>query len=85
MQISLYLDFQKLQRLLFKFTNVNTEHQKWPKMSQNSIIRSFFARRAKKASAEGRSPPQELEVVPRSGPYLPVYLIIKQYLRLKTL
>ena len=39
-------------------------------MGQNSIISSFFARRAKKASAEGRSPPQELEVGPRSGPYL---------------
>ena len=35
-----------------------------------SIISSFFARRAKQASAEGRSPPQELEVGPRSGPYL---------------
>ena len=30
----------------------------------------FFAQRAKKASAEGPSPPQELEVGPRSGPYL---------------
>ena len=30
----------------------------------------FFARMAKKASAEGQSPPQELEVGPRSGPYL---------------
>ena len=34
----------------------------------------FFARRAKKDSAEGRSPPQELEVGPRSGPYLLVLL-----------
>ena len=41
-----------------------------PKMGQNSIKSCFFARRAKKASAEGRSPPQELEVGPRSGPYL---------------
>ena len=42
-----------------------------PKMSQNSIISSlFFARRAKKASVEGRSSPQELEVGPLSGPYL---------------
>ena len=39
-------------------------------MGQNSIIIFFFARRAKKALAEGRSPPQELEVGPRSGPYL---------------
>ena len=28
----------------------------------------------KKTSAEGRSPPQELEVGPRSGPYLLVHL-----------
>ena len=41
------------------------------KKGQNSIISSFFA---KKASAEGRSPPQELEVGPRSGPYLLVQL-----------
>ena len=34
----------------------------------------FFARRAKKAAAEDRSPPQELEVGPRSGPYLLVYI-----------
>ena len=45
-------------------------------MGQKSIISSFFARRAKKASAEGRSPPQELEVGPRSGPYLLVLLIM---------
>ena len=45
---------------------VTTGHQKLPKMGQSS----FFSRRAKKASAEGRSPPQELEVGPRSGPYL---------------
>ena len=30
----------------------------------------FFGRRAKKASAEGQSPPQELELGPRRGPYL---------------
>ena len=32
----------------------------------------FYTRRAKNASAEGRSPPQELEVGTRSGPYLVV-------------
>ena len=58
-------------------TKVTTGHQKWPKMGQNSIRSSFFARRAKKASAEGRSPPQELEVGPRSGPYLLVYIKVK--------
>ena len=44
--------------------------KKLPKMGQNSIKSSFFARRAKKALAEGQRPPQELEVGPRSGPYL---------------
>ena len=62
--------------LLLKVTKVTTGHQKLPKMGQNSIISSFFARRAKKASAEGRSPPQELEVGPRSGPYLLDTLIV---------
>ena len=38
------------------------------------IISFLFAQRAKKASAEGRSPPQELEVGPRSRPYLLVVL-----------
>ena len=75
-----FLDFfgflrflSKLLRLLLKVTKVTTGHQKMPKMGQNSIISSFFAR--KKASAEGRSPPQELEVGPRSGPYLLVHFI----------
>ena len=47
-----------------------------PKMGQNSIKSFFFARRAKIALAEGRSPPQELEVGPRSGPYLLVVIKI---------
>ena len=63
-------------------TNVTTKcyhgYYWTPKMGQNSIKSSFFARRAKKASAEGRSPPQELEVGPRSGPYLLVSLKIKK-------
>ena len=46
----------KLLRLLLKVTNVTTGHQKLPKMGQNSIINPFFAPRAKKASAKGRSP-----------------------------
>ena len=49
-------------------TNVTTKcyhgYYWTPKMGQNSIKSSFFA------SAEGRSPPQELEVGPSSGPYL---------------
>ena len=56
--------------LLLKVTKVTTGHQKLPKMGQNSIISYFFAR---KASAEGRSPPQQLEVSRRSGLYLLVY------------
>ena len=49
---------------------VTTEHQKWPNISTNNVKGSFFAQRAKKASDEGQSPPQELEVGPHSGPYL---------------
>ena len=63
-------------RLLLKVTKVTTGHQKLPKICQNSIIISFFARRANKASDEGRSPPQELKVGPRSGPYLLVLIMI---------
>ena len=75
-----FLDFfcflvflSKLLMLLLKVTKVTTGHQKLPKMGQNSIISFFFAPREKTALAEGRSPPQELEVGPRSGPYLLVY------------
>ena len=39
-------------------------------MGQKSIISSFFAQSAKKGLAEGQSPPQEIEVSPRSGLYL---------------
>ena len=52
----------QLLRLLLKVTKVTTGHHKLPKMGQNSII--------KKVSAEGQSPPQELEVGPHSRPYL---------------
>ena len=65
-----FLVYFKVNRLLLNVTMVNTGHQKLPKMGQNSIKSSFFALSVKKASAEGRSPPQELEVGPRSGPYL---------------
>ena len=43
-------------------------------MGQNSIKSFFLARRAKKGSAKGRIPPQELEVGPRSEPYLLVFV-----------
>ena len=65
-----FMDFFGLG--LLKVTKVTNGHQKMPKMGQNSIITSFFAQRSKKASAEGLIPLQELEVGPRSGPYLPV-------------
>ena len=67
---------KKILRLLLKGTMsmVATGHQKLPKMSQNSIISPFFAQRAKKALAKGRSPSQVLEVGPRSGPHLLVFL-----------
>ena len=39
----------KLLRLLIKVTKFITVHKKLPKMSQNSIIGPFFARRATKA------------------------------------
>ena len=63
-----------LLMLLLNVTMVTTGQPKLPKMGQNRIKSSFFAR--KKASAEGRSPPQELEVGPRSGPYLLVHFYI---------
>ena len=69
-----------LLMLLLKVTKVITGDQKMPRMGQNSIISSFFAPRAKKASAEGRSPPQELEVSPHSGLYLLVYLVFLFFL-----
>ena len=56
-------------------TKVTTGHQTGPKMGQNSIISTLFARRAKKAAADGLSSLQELEVGLRSGPYL---LVIKE-------
>ena len=67
---SFFWFLSKLLRLLLNVTTVTTEHQKTPKLGQNSIKSPFFARRAKKASAKGWSPPQELKVGPRSGPYL---------------
>ena len=56
--------------LLIKVTEVITEHQKWPKICKNNIKSHVFAQRAKIASAVGQSPPQQLEVSPRSVLYL---------------
>ena len=44
--------------------------QKLPKMGQNSILSSFFARK----KCLGLSPPQKLEVGQRSEPYLLVFI-----------
>ena len=46
--------FLKLLRLQLKVTEVTTEHQKWPKVSQKSI-KSSFCRRQKKALAGGQT------------------------------
>ena len=45
--------------------------QKWAKTAYKAL---FLHEGKKKASAEGRRPPQDLEVGPRSGPYLLVAL-----------
>ena len=46
---------KKLQWLLIKVTEVTTEHQKWPKVSQNSYLLP---------SVRGLSPPQKLKAKP---------------------
>ena len=61
--------------LLIQVTEFNTEHQQWPKISQDSIKKNLFLLEGqKKALAGGQRAPQELEVSPRSGLYLLVYL-----------
>ena len=45
--------------------------------AKTDIKRSFFALRAKKGLGLGRSPPQELEEGPRSGPHLLVMVKAK--------
>ena len=72
----------KLLRLIVKVTKATTGHQKLPKMGQNSIISSFLPEVQKKSSAKGRSPPQELEVGPRSWQYLLVLINVLKILYL---
>ena len=70
------LDFLKLLRLLLTVTKVTTEHQKWPKIGQSSIICPFFGPKCKKKPSDnGRSPKPEICL--RSGPYLLVAFIQK--------
>ena len=52
----------KLVMLLLTFTEVTTEHQKWPNIGTNSV------------KSLAQSPPQELEVSPRSSLYLLVFI-----------
>ena len=47
--------FRKLLRLLLKVTKVSNGNPKWPKMGQNSIIKPFFARRAKKPRPKAKA------------------------------
>ena len=83
------LDFLVFFGISFKVNKVTTKSYRgyywapkiaknWPKQD-NKL--SFFCPRAKKASAEGQSPPQELEVGPCSGPYLLVSGKGPSYLR----
>ena len=72
-----FIIFFKLLRLLLNNMEVTTEHQKWHRISRNSVKGYFFARRAKKALAEGRSPPQEPDVCPCCSIYLLVIIIYK--------
>ena len=69
-----FLDSFKVNKVTTKCYHGYYWTPKIAKMGRNSIKSTFFARRAKKASAEGRSPPQELEVGPRSRPYLLVFI-----------
>ena len=46
--------FSKLLRLLLKVTEVNIEHQKWPKMSTSSV-KSFFVCEKGKPSTGAKS------------------------------
>ena len=69
--------------ITFKVTMVTTKsHQGYywtPKIDKNGPTQQnmlFFAQMAKKAWAEGQSPPQELEVGLHSGPYLLVFMKI---------
>ena len=67
-------ELKKLDKYVKKEYKKKGKSEKYLKLKS---ISSFFARRAKKASAEGRSPPQELEVSPRSGLYLLVYFKVQ--------
>ena len=60
----------KVTKVTTKKTEITTEHQKLPKIRRNSANSFLFARRAKKALANNKSPPQELEISLCSRLYL---------------
>ena len=61
--------------LLLKVTKFTTGHQKLQKKNgQKQHNNLFFWPKGKKSLSQRPSPPQELEVGPRSGPYLLVVL-----------
>ena len=66
--VFVFLFFSKLLRLILIVIRLllNTKNGHTGK----NIIIGFFSPKAKKASVTSRSPPQELEVGPRSRPYL---------------
>ena len=70
-----------LLKLLLKDTTGKLQSYYWkPKMAKNGPKQHnnvFFCLKGKKASSKGRSPLQELEVGPRSGLYLLVFLTIR--------
>ena len=80
-----FIFFFRFLWILFKATMVTTKSYQgyyWTrKMSRNSIISPFFARRAKQASGEGRSRPQELEEGPCSRTYLFFYPCTGNYFK----
>ena len=63
-----------------KVTTKSYQGYSWtPQMAKNGTKQHnklLFCPKGKRALAERQSPAQELEVGPRSGPYLPVFIIL---------
>ena len=74
-QFSIFWILSKLIRLLRNLMEVTTEHQKWPKISTNSV-KALLLPEGQKTLGNGRSPRQEQEVSPRSE----LYLLVIYYL-----
>ena len=72
-----FLDSVKVAKVTTKCHEGYPWTLKLAKVSINSVKSSlFFAKKAQKASADGRSPQQELELSPRSRLYLLVFLFV---------